>query len=109
MKGRLEDGVNALGFEHVVILRPGLIVGQRGSHDSRVAESVVRKVATLAGSVSDSLKDFWAQDADVIAKAAVRAGLDCIEGKETAKSKILGQAGKVYHGKRLHIPLVSAC
>lgn len=94
MKGQLEDGVKALGFEHVVVLRPGLIVGERGAHDSRVAESIMRKAAGLAGSVSDKLKDPWAQDAEVIAKAAVRAALDCVEGKESEKFRILGQSGK---------------
>lgn len=94
MKGQLEDAVKALDFEHVVILRPGLIVGERASYDSRAAEYVLRKTAELAGSASNKLKDFWAQDASVIAKAAVRAGFDALEGKQKEKSIILGQAGE---------------
>ena len=89
-----------LGLEHVVILRPGLIVGTRASHDSRAAELVLRKMAAGAGAVSGNrLKDFWAQDAEVIARAAVRAGLDCIEGKEKESFRILGQADIVRLGR----------
>lgn len=94
MKGQLEDAVKALDFDHVIIVRPGLIVGERASRDSRAAEFVLRKLAGVAGSISPHLKDPWAQDAEVIAKAAIRAGLDCVEGKEKEKFRILGQAGE---------------
>ena len=40
MKGELEDSVNALGFDHTIIVRPGLIVG--GREDSRPAEFAIR-------------------------------------------------------------------
>ena len=100
MKGQLEDAVKALDFEHCIILRPGLIVGVRETQHHGAAEVVLRKMANAAGSVSgDRLKDFWAQDADVIAKAAVRAGLDCIEGKEKEKFRILTQADIVRLGR----------
>jgi len=80
MKGDIEDAVKELGFKHCVILRPGLIVGDRDH--SRPPEFVLRKIAEFAGAVSgNKLKDFWAQDSDVIAKAAVNAGLHCTEGK----------------------------
>lgn len=79
MKGELEEDVKALGFEHTVILRPGVILGERT--DSRPPEWVVRKIFGAAGSVSTSLMDFFAQDALVIARAAVAAGLKCQEGK----------------------------
>jgi hypothetical protein len=60
----------------------------------------MQKVAGGAGSISGNrLKDFWAQDADVIAKAAVRAGLDSLEGKETEKFRILSQADIVRLGR----------
>jgi nucleoside-diphosphate-sugar epimerase len=100
MKGELEDGVKALDFDHCIILRPGLLVGSRESSSGRVFEVVMKNLANAAGSISGNwLKDFWAQDADVIAKAAVRAGLDCVEGKETEKFKILTQSDIVRLGR----------
>ena len=77
-----------------------MIVGQRDPSDSRLMELGLRKTATAAGYISGNmLKDFWAQDADVIAKAAVRAGLDCVEGKETEKFRILSQSDIVRLGR----------
>jgi len=80
MKGELEDAVQKIGFTHTVILRPGLIVGER--EDRRVGEWVARRVAGLVGAVGGARwKDGWAQDADVIARAAVEAGVACLEGR----------------------------
>lgn len=60
MKGELEDSVKALGFKHVVIVRPGLIVGDRKK--PQMAESALGKLAGFMGGISGSkLKDFWAQ------------------------------------------------
>jgi uncharacterized protein YbjT (DUF2867 family) len=98
MKGDLEEAVKALDFEHTIIVRPGLIVGDR--KESRLAEGVVRNVAKLAGAISgNKLKDFWAQDADVIAEAAVRAGLDAVEGKATEKVRVVTQADIIRLGR----------
>ncbi|KAF2171315.1 hypothetical protein M409DRAFT_18429 [Zasmidium cellare ATCC 36951] len=97
MKGELEDAVKALEFEHVVIVRPGLIVGTRS--ETRTAEFVLRKIAGTAGAVSNKLKDFWAQDDEVIARAAVKAGLDCAEGKEKETVRILAQSDIVRLGR----------
>ncbi|KAK8244878.1 hypothetical protein HDK77DRAFT_482100 [Phyllosticta capitalensis] len=97
MKGELEEAVKALGFDHTVILRPGLIVGSR--EDSRPAEFAIRKVAGFAGCVSNSLKDFWAQDAEVIARAAVHAGELCVEGKHDKGVWVLGGSDIVRLGR----------
>lgn len=59
MKGELEDSVKALNFEHTVILRPGLLVGNR--EETRMAEAVFRHVARFVGSFGNALKDPWAQ------------------------------------------------
>lgn len=81
MKGELEDAVKAIGFKHTVILKPGLIVGTRDH--SRPPEFVLRKVADFFGAISGNrLKDFWAQDAEVIARAAVHAGMICVAGEK---------------------------
>lgn len=96
MKGELEEGVKALGFEHTVILRPGLIVGNR--NESRPAEWVVRKIAGGASMLGKWAVDFWAQDREVIARAAVSAGLKALEGKGP-KIWELGQADIVRLGR----------
>lgn len=78
MKGEIEEDVKALGFERTVILRPGLIAGTR--EESRPMEAAARFMAGFAGKIHSGLKDGWAQDADVIGKAAVNAGLKALEG-----------------------------
>jgi uncharacterized protein YbjT (DUF2867 family) len=73
MKGELEEAIKALDFERTVILRPGLIVG--GREDSRPLEFAIQCVAGVAGKFGNGFKDSWAQDAGIIARAAVAAGL----------------------------------
>ncbi|KAF3042662.1 Protein fmp52, mitochondrial [Didymella heteroderae] len=89
MKGELEDSVKALGFKHTVVVRPGLILG--GREDSRPAEFAIQKVAGLFKSVTPKLTDFWAQDAATIARAAVNAGVQCVDGKKEEGVWVLGQ------------------
>jgi len=96
MKGEIEDAIKELGFEHTVILRPGLLVGSR--EESRPAEAIMRGVANCLGSVAHVLKDTWAQDAEVVGKAAVSAGLQALEG---GKPKVweIGQSEIVKLGR----------
>jgi len=87
MRGELEEAVEDLGFSHTIILRPGLIVGDR--EESRPAEAVLRGIAKVAGNINTGwLKDFWAQDAEVIARAGVHAAVLALQGK--------GPAGKTW-------------
>ena len=79
MKAELEEAVIALDFERTVIMKPGLLVGSR--EDSRPAESALRFLASVMGGVRPVLKDFWAQDADVIGRATVAAGLKSLAGE----------------------------
>ncbi|KAI9764198.1 MAG: Protein fmp52, mitochondrial [Candelina submexicana] len=99
MKAELEDAVKELGFEHTILVKPGLLVGDRD--DSRPAEAALKSVAQLMGAISGGvLKDFWAQDADVTGKAAVIAGLRCLEGQApTGKVWEVGQKEIVRLGK----------
>lgn len=100
MKGEIEEEIKKIGFERTVILRPGLIVG--GREDSRPAEYAIQCVAGLAGRLGDGLKDFWAQDASVIARAAVRAGLRTEEERKEGKGEkvvMLGQSDIVRLGR----------
>jgi hypothetical protein len=96
MKGELEDAVTALDFERTVIVRPGLIVGTR--EDSRPPEAALRKLANFMGAISGgALKDFWAQDAEIIARAAVSAALQAEERNE--KVWIVGQSDVLRLGR----------
>ncbi|KAF9890211.1 Protein fmp52, mitochondrial [Aspergillus nanangensis] len=85
MKGEIEEEVKQMGFERTVILRPGLIGGYR--EESRPMEAAARFIAGWAGKVHSSLKDSWAQDADIIGQAAVNAGLRALEGDLPAGSE----------------------
>lgn len=79
MKGELEAAVAQLGFEKTVILRPGLLIGPR--QDLRPPEYTLQTLAGGMGKISGGmLKNFWAQDADVVGRAAVQAGLKCLDG-----------------------------
>lgn len=87
MKAEIERDVLALDFAHTVIVRPGLISGRR--EESRPAEAVIRRIADVFGAVSGGrLKDFWAQDADVIARASVRAALKAKAGEYDGNGKV---------------------
>jgi len=80
MKGDLEEAVKKLDFAHLVILRPGLIIGSR--NDSRPPEAFAQGIAKLLGGISGGwLKDGWAQDAAVIARAAVSSGLKALDNE----------------------------
>ncbi|KAF2676159.1 NAD dependent epimerase/dehydratase family protein-like protein [Lentithecium fluviatile CBS 122367] len=96
MKGELEEKVKDLGFKHTVILRPGLIMGERA--ESRPAEAALRGFAGLLKKVSPALTNFWGQDARIIGKAAVLAGVQCLEGKRESGIWMLGQADIVRLG-----------
>ncbi|KAG9234729.1 hypothetical protein BJ875DRAFT_460897 [Amylocarpus encephaloides] len=96
MKGELEDAIKALEFDQTVILRPGLIVGSR--EESRPAEWVIRKLAGAVGMIANPLKDVWAQDKDVIARAAVNAGLKALDG-EVPKVWEIGQSEIIKLGR----------
>ena len=79
MKGELDEVVQEVGFEKTILLKPGLIVGSR--NDFRPPEYALRMLANFLGRLSGNrLKDFWAQDADVIGRAAVAASLKCLDG-----------------------------
>ncbi|RPA96630.1 hypothetical protein L873DRAFT_1204327 [Choiromyces venosus 120613-1] len=105
MKGELEDAVIELGFEKTAILRPGLIVGSR--EKTRLMEYPFHGVANFLGAISGGrLKDLWAQDADTIGKAAVRAALEEEvwegKGKQEGGKRVwrLTQADIVAFGKQ---------
>lgn len=100
MKGECEEKVKELGFERTIILRPGLIVGHR--EESRPTEAIMRYFASGLGKIHSSLTDFWAQDVDVIARAAVHAGLKALKGDVPTGSEkvwVLSQSDIVRLGR----------
>lgn len=100
MKAELEEAVKALNFKHTVIVKPGLLLGKR--QDSRPAEAIVRGIAGCMGSLSKAwLTEWWAQDVDVIGRASVNAGLQCLEGKREEGVWVLSQPDIVRLGKHV--------
>ena len=101
MKGELEEAVKALNFDRTIILRPGMIVGNRVEYDKRgLPEHLLMGVARFVGSwTGNKATDFWAQDAGVIAKAAVNAGLKAAAGEQKEKVWIMTQADIVRLGR----------
>ena len=98
MKGEIEEHIKELGFEHTILVRPGLIAGERA--ERRVAEAAIRKIAAGLGRISTTwLKDGWAQDADVIARASVAAALRAEKGEIKHKVTILTQAEIIRYGR----------
>jgi uncharacterized protein YbjT (DUF2867 family) len=87
MKVGVEDAVESLGFEHSIILRPGLILGKR-----EAAHSSDLFVAAAAYLGPGALKDRIGQEAEVIGRAAVHAALLAQQGKAPSKHWILDPA-----------------
>lgn len=96
MKGELEDAVKALGFEKTIILQPGVILGQR--EKIRMFEAPIRWIGNGLQMFAPKLTDFWGQDAKVIARGAVNAGLKALEGEGPAV-QVLGMADIVRLGR----------
>lgn len=98
MKAELEEAVKALKIPYTVLVRPGLLVGDRT--DSRPAEAILRNVAKGLGAISKKwLTDWWAQDADIIGNAAVAAALQCAESKREPGVWLLEQCDIIRLGK----------
>ncbi|KAL9135881.1 MAG: hypothetical protein Q9175_002906 [Cornicularia normoerica] len=98
MKAELDEAVKELGFPYTVIVKPGLLVGTR--KDSRPSEAVFRAIAKGMGAISKGwLTDVWAQNADVIGRAAVAAGMQCLEGKREEGVWVVSQSDIIRLGR----------
>ena len=98
MKADLEEAVKDLKFPHTVIVKPGLLLGTR--KDFRPPEAILQAIANGLGTISKRwLTEWWAQDADVIARAAVAAGMQCVEGKREAGVWIISQSDIIRLGR----------
>jgi len=98
MKGEIEEHVKEIDFDHTIIVRPGLIVGDR--QESRPMEAIYRSIASGLGHLYSGLKDPWAQDADVIAKAAILAAMRVNSGEIKDKVVIVSQHDIIRLGKK---------
>ncbi|KAI4106237.1 MAG: hypothetical protein LQ345_007195 [Seirophora villosa] len=98
MKAELEDAVKALEIPYTVIVKPGLLLGKR--KDFRLAEAILQTIAKSLGMISKTwLTEWWAQDVDIIGRAAVAAALECSEGKRQEGVWMLGPSDIMRLGK----------
>lgn len=98
MKAELDEAVKELGFPHTVLVKPGLLVGKR--EDTRPPEAVFRYIAKGLGMISKVwLTEWWAQDVDVIGRAAVVAGMQCVEGKRGEGVWVVSQSDIIRMGR----------
>ena len=97
MKADVEEAIKSVGFPYTVFIKPGLLIGDRD--ETRIAEGIARGVAKGLGAINKGLTDGWAQDADVIGRAAVSAGMQCTEGKKSEGVWYVDQAEIVRLGR----------
>lgn len=83
MKNGVEATIKELDFDQAIIVHPGLILGDRETEHQ--GAGLFKSIARGIGAVSPGIKDSFAQDADVIAKAAVHAALLASQGKAPSK------------------------
>ena len=70
-KGEAEDGLRALGFERLDILRPGLLMGERDG-PPRLGEGIAMAAAPITDALlHGSLRRFRSIPGDMVAKAIV--------------------------------------
>lgn len=92
-KGELEDDVIALGFDHTVILRPGVLLGQReGAHG--FGNDVA---ATLGGWAKHTFLQRWLNsiDASDVGKVAVDFAAKGVKGELKEKVTIVDSSNLI--------------
>lgn len=92
MKNGVEDAVKEMGFDHAVILKPGMILGER--EQSRAAEGIAQTLVRSLGKIGAGLRDSVGQEAEVIARAAIKAAQMVDEGKAPSKYWVV-EAGDI--------------
>ncbi|KAK6853487.1 hypothetical protein PG995_010299 [Apiospora arundinis] len=91
MKNGVEDAIKELGFDHAVILKPGMILAREKSK-AWLAEKTVETMPQFA-------RDRLGQDASVIGRAAVAAAQMVEEGKAPSKYWEVGMADILKMGR----------
>ncbi|KAI2621930.1 NAD(P)-binding protein [Hypomontagnella submonticulosa] len=100
MKIGVEDAIKDLNFDQAIILRPGLLLGDRET--PKAANTIFGAFVRGLGKLSLGIQDRLGQEADVIARAAVRAALLAAEGKAPSKYWIIEAAEIVKLGRDEH-------
>lgn len=88
MKAGVENSVKELGFDHAIILRPGMILGERET--SRAAEGVAQTAVKGLGKIYKGFQNALGQDANSIARAAIKAAQMADDGKAPDKFWVIG-------------------
>ncbi|CEJ60172.1 Putative Protein fmp52-2, mitochondrial [Penicillium brasilianum] len=94
MKVGVEDAIKELGFDHAIILRPGMILGREVAK-AAFFESIVGNLNKLGQGIQDRI----GQDQTVIGRAAVAAAILAEEGKAPSEFWALEQADIVRLGR----------
>lgn len=98
MKVGVEDAIAGLGFPQAVVLRPGFLMGDR--EVAHAGGPLLGSLFSALGTyVSRGARDRFAQDAEVVARAAVRAAALAAEGKAPSKFWVLEQGDIVRLGR----------
>ncbi|ERF70408.1 hypothetical protein EPUS_05227 [Endocarpon pusillum Z07020] len=95
MKVGVEDAIKELDFEQAIILRPGMILGERETPKAPFFEKLVGNLHKISPSFQDSI----GQDQKIIGRAAVEAARLAQEGKAPSKYWVLEQADVVKYGR----------
>lgn len=97
MKIGVEDTVRDLGFDHAIILRPGLILGTR--EVAHTGGPLMNGAVRMLSGISQGLQDRFGQEAEVIARAAAHAAALAAEGKAPSKFWVVEQDDIVRLGR----------
>ncbi|KAI1346232.1 NAD(P)-binding protein [Xylaria sp. FL0043] len=98
MKIGVEDTIKSLGFNQAIILRPGFLMGERDV--AHAGGSLLASVFNCMGTyIGQGAKDKFAQEGEVVARAAVNAAILAAEGKAPSKYWILEQSDIVKLGR----------
>jgi uncharacterized protein YbjT (DUF2867 family) len=98
MKLGVENAVRDLDFDASVIVKPGMILGNR--EEGRLAEGIAQRLVHGLGSIRPAWRDGLGQEADVIARAAVKATQLAAEGKAPSKHWVLYGADIIKLGQK---------
>ncbi|KAH6618067.1 hypothetical protein B0J18DRAFT_270138 [Chaetomium sp. MPI-SDFR-AT-0129] len=98
MKQGVEDTVKELGFDTAIVLRPGMILGER-EVPHQGGPLLTGSVKALGRWFGIGVQDSLGQDAEVIARAAVHAAKIAEEGKAPEKYWVLEQRDIVRLGR----------